>query len=369
MIALPSEHTGGDVIVQHRDEKQTLQTQGLCDFGYSYLAWHAGVSRSVSTVESGNRLVLVYNLIHQASSSSRVASVLDDHKQNIRKVLALWSKQDRETQTSSDLVSDKLVYILEEKHSEGETRLDHLKGKDRLQTQYLSDACQEQGFCLFLAQFEYSQSGMIDDDDDDSDYMDRTDFHELIGGFESKWSLQNVFQSDGQQLVEDIALKEEEMLANADFEGVEPDDEECDGWAGQQNATHSWFRACAVILPRARRLEFLSKALKVHVQKYMDTLLREMQDDTLSVDSREELKRLCEMIIDVKKAPIGPGRWGLSDVSDEELKCIVEAALTLDSPDLLKEAARVASSMLPIEIFQLLGSRLIEQDMGLWQHG
>lgn len=37
VIALPSEHTG-DVVVQLRDEEQILRTQGLCDFGYSYLA-------------------------------------------------------------------------------------------------------------------------------------------------------------------------------------------------------------------------------------------------------------------------------------------------------------------------------------------
>lgn len=39
VIALPSEHTGGDVIVQLNDERRTLKTEGLCDFGYSYLAW------------------------------------------------------------------------------------------------------------------------------------------------------------------------------------------------------------------------------------------------------------------------------------------------------------------------------------------
>lgn len=65
VIALPSEHTGGDVIVQHGDDIHTLQTQGLYDFGYSYLAWYADVNQSVSKVETWYLLVLTYNLMQQ----------------------------------------------------------------------------------------------------------------------------------------------------------------------------------------------------------------------------------------------------------------------------------------------------------------
>ena len=102
VIALPSEHTGGDLVVRLRDEEQTLKTQGLCDFDYSYLAWYADVNHSESEIESGHRLVLTYDLIHRAATSSRSASVLDDHKQNLEKVLALWNKQDRDIESHSD---------------------------------------------------------------------------------------------------------------------------------------------------------------------------------------------------------------------------------------------------------------------------
>ena len=54
VIALPSEHTGGDVIVQLRDEEHTLSTQKKCDFGYEYLAWYADVNHSVQKITSGH---------------------------------------------------------------------------------------------------------------------------------------------------------------------------------------------------------------------------------------------------------------------------------------------------------------------------
>lgn len=76
VIALPSEHTGGDVVVQLRDEEQILRTQGLCDFGYSYLAWYADVNDSVSKVESlvGSPRELV-DLRSSPSASAHAASI------------------------------------------------------------------------------------------------------------------------------------------------------------------------------------------------------------------------------------------------------------------------------------------------------
>lgn len=382
VIALPSEHTGGDVLVQFRDEEQTLKTQGLCDFGYSYLAWYADVNHTVSKVDSGHRLVLTYNLIHQASESSRAATALDDHKQNLDKVLTLWSKQDREVELHSDYVYGKMVYILEHKYSEANICLDHLKGKDQLRARYLSEACQNQGFCLFFAHFEYIQAGSVEEDEGG--------YHRYIDEDESSWKLKTVFQSDGQKLAEDIDLEEREIIENADFTDIEPDDEEEDGGStGNEGRATTYFyhRTCAVILPRTRRLDFLSEAQNINVKKYADTLLREMHDETSSTASREELKKLCDMMIDAKKTPQKPRKkssedlytyysWqpeepdkGLSRWSDEDLAFVGEATLRLDSPDLLDEFARLASRMLPLDLFQKLGKGLVERDIGLWQKG
>ena len=392
VIALPSEHTGGDVVVQLRDEEQTLRTQGLCDFGYSYLAWYADVNHSVSKIESGHRLVLTYNLMHQASDSSRMTTVLDNHKQNLDKVLALWSKQDRESESHSTRVYKKLVYILEHEYSEANICLDHLKGKDQLRARYLSEACQDQGFCLFFAQFEYSQLGSIDEDEDEPRWANDhsgSDFHAFIDELETKWKLQTVFQSDGQQVAEDMVLEEDDIIENLDFSGIEPDEEECDGWTGNEGctATHFYHRTCAVILPRSRRLTFFSEAENVSVKRYTDTLLREIEDEILSIASREELKKLCEMIIEAKKTPQKrrketagdpyssswrreePEDKGLSRVPDKELVFIGKAALKLDNPGLLEEFAKVASQMLPLELFRELGKGFVERDISLWQNG
>lgn len=365
VIALPSEHTGGDVVVQLRAEEQILRTQGQCDFGYSYLAWYADVNHSVSKVESGHRLVLTYNLIRRASDSSQMASVLDDHKQNLDNVLALWSEQGRETNDRCDPY-EKLVYILEHEYSEANIRLDQLKGKDQFRARYLVEACQSQGFCLFFAHLEYSQSGSVDEYEDDARWGDGSDYHEFIDEIDSKWRLQTVFQPDGKQIADDIALEEEDLLETADFTGIEPDDEECDGWTGNEGctATHFYHRTCVVILPRARRFDFLSRAETFDVQEYTDMLLREISDDTSSVALREELEKICELAVVEKKKLRDSVR-----VPDEELASIGKAILCLDRPDLLEKLARVTSRPVPIGLFQELGKGLIGHEISLWHDG
>ena len=131
VIALPAEHTGGDVVVQLKDEERILKTQGLCDFGYSYLAWYADVNHSVSKLETGHRLVLTYNLVRQESDSSRMPLVLNDHKQNLDNYLTLWDQQYRGMEIQSTFVYDKMVYMLEHEYSEANICLKNLKGKDQ----------------------------------------------------------------------------------------------------------------------------------------------------------------------------------------------------------------------------------------------
>ena len=84
---LSSAHTGGDIILQLKNVERSLRIAVKSELGYSYLGWYADVKHWVKPVESGYRLVLTYNLINTASSSSRQASILDDHKLNFGRVL------------------------------------------------------------------------------------------------------------------------------------------------------------------------------------------------------------------------------------------------------------------------------------------
>lgn len=207
VIALPSEHMGGDVNVQLRTENCTLQTQGRCDFDHVYLAWYADVNHSVSKVSPGHRLVLPYNLILQ-NHPSHIPSVMDDHRQNLDKVLTLWDKEDRETDSgvNPDNSWKKLVYMLEHEYSEANLCVDQLKGRDHSRIRYLSEAYRDRGFCLFLAHFQFSQHGSVDEDEDGPYWAEGSDIHEFLDELDSTWKLKTIFKSDGKKTANDMMM-------------------------------------------------------------------------------------------------------------------------------------------------------------------
>ena len=110
----------------------------------------------------------------------------------------------------------------------------------------------------------------IDDDEDDVGY------HKLVDELESKWKLLNVFQSDGHQIAEGVALGEEDVLKNIDFSGIEPDDEESEGWTGNEGctATHLYHRTCAVFLPRVSGFVVLTSCQRLSMSESKSTLTR-----------------------------------------------------------------------------------------------
>ena len=80
------------------------------------------------------------NCLRNIDSDKSPASVLNDHKQKLDKVLARWSKPDRESEFHTDRVCEKLIYVLESEYSEANIGLEHFTGKDKLRTRYLLEA-------------------------------------------------------------------------------------------------------------------------------------------------------------------------------------------------------------------------------------
>ena len=153
--------------------------------------------------------------------------------------------------------------------------------------------------------------------------------------------------------------------------GVIPNYKEGFAFTGNDGyfSTYFYLRTCAVIVPRARRYDFLLHTKTTHVQEYVETLLRETQDDPLSLALHHELKRIYALAI---------VRWTVykwdrvlrdARVPDKELVSIGKATLGLDRPDLLEKLARGPLKSVPPRLLQELGMALVERDISLWQYG
>ena len=311
------------------------------------------------------------NCLVAINSDKSNASVLDDQKQNLNKVLARWIKQDRESGSNSDRVYEKLIYVLDREYSEATIGLEHFTGKDKLRTHYLLEACRKQGFCLYFAQFRYSLYGEAQIDPSYGHGVDDADYDPIIHEIKSSLKLQTIFQYDGTRIAENIDLEEEDLLETLKFTGVIPDYKEGFAYTDSDGyfSTYFYFKSCAVIVPRARRYDFLLHAKTTHVQEYVETLLREMQDDPLSLALQDELKRIYTLTIVQWTVYKWDGVLRDARVPDKELVSIGKATLGLDRPDLLEKLARGPPRSVPHRLFQEVGIGLVERDISLWQYG
>jgi len=121
----------------------------MCILGQLIVTFrYADVDHAVLPVTSGYRLVLTYNLL--SNGESKLAAGLGDDQAKLCALLASWTRSHKRMDGDAPL---QLAYILEHEYTQAGLRLDRLKGNDRRKVEYLKGACDEQKFCVCLAQF------------------------------------------------------------------------------------------------------------------------------------------------------------------------------------------------------------------------
>ena len=278
VIMLPSEHEGGEVVVQLRNDKRTLSNPRSNEFDYAYLAWYADVNHSIRPVTSGYRLVLTYNLIHRSGKldESRPPTVLEDHKSTIKSALKAWKTRVEE----DDDGAEELVYLFDHEYSEANFGLRYLKGEDQVRALHLHDACQEHCFDMFLAHFEHSKKETYCEVKDDQ-----------------SWYLNKLFTPDGLCIAENLQIEKEAIVQEDPFDGESPDDEESEGWLGNEDASPTQFyrRSCLVVVPRQHFGSFLSRGTTLNVNDWTGALLRQMENNEDIEGAKDELLRICPL--------------------------------------------------------------------------
>ena len=272
IISLPSEHVGGDVALSLGHQKQILQTEVNSEFETRYLAWYADVNHAVKPVISGHRLVLTYNLIRRDAIHKTIQkpSALYDTAKNIQSAIAKWSLA-----CGDECRDSRMLYMLEHDYSEANFGLANLKGKDQLRARHLTEAAKGNDVCVYLAHFEHTKSGGCDDGDD---YYDNKDIHEIMDEYDSDWKIRTLFTPEGDAIARDMELNEEEFLGEVKFPDG-PDDEEYEGWTGNEgaNTTHFYSRSCIVMFPRGERGDWISAAESVAIDKWSQIVLEESE--------------------------------------------------------------------------------------------
>lgn len=79
VVVLPTSHEGGSLILRHGGEEWTFDSANTitekADPHIAYIAFYSDVEHEVTTVESGHRVTLTWNLYYESAESSPTASV------------------------------------------------------------------------------------------------------------------------------------------------------------------------------------------------------------------------------------------------------------------------------------------------------
>lgn len=148
VIALPSIHEGGEVILKHRTLTQTYASS---KFRQSFAYWYSNVEHEVKPVKSRYRLVLTYNLALRGSNT--VPRIQDATVTPVNQALQEWRRQI----DAREVDKSPLIYLTDHKYSQAFLSERNLKGSDRGKLQILRQAAEAYGFDVLLTTLEHTR--------------------------------------------------------------------------------------------------------------------------------------------------------------------------------------------------------------------
>ncbi|KAK7470418.1 hypothetical protein VKT23_001844 [Stygiomarasmius scandens] len=258
IIVLPSEYTGGELVLSHADSSKTFDFSSESLLSTIVMAWYTDVFHEVKPVTSGYRLALSFNLVRSVSSSLYMPGLPDTNRgvENVRTVLSKWQKE----RAGYEGAEDKIAYMLDHQYSESDLRegVKSLKGQDAQLVMYVRKVAEELGFVLALANLEFRQKGIPDDDGyeyhkrgryDGSDDDCGDDFTAMMEVSGSTLSISCLYDLDGVDLVE-MDIDESALVPEDYFEHRKPDDEDYDGYMGNEcgELEHYYHTSALIVL-------------------------------------------------------------------------------------------------------------------------
>jgi len=271
VIVLPSSYEGGELIVRHEGQEQTIDFSSVENSALQthFAAFYADCEHEVRPLRKGYRLCLVYNLTLAKSKKSITAPRDSEHIQRIIPLLREWSEDD---------TVRKLAITLDHQYTKDGLAWDKLKGVDRVKARVLAEAARQANCKAYLALLTFWESGSAEDDggygygygshgrwsdeDEDEDEDEGDDdngLHEMGEVFESSLSAEHWSDSAGHSLpIGVLSVEEDELLDPESLRDVKPE-EEFEGYTGNAGMTlERWYRHAAVILwPERKHFEVL----------------------------------------------------------------------------------------------------------------
>jgi len=323
-VCLPSEHSGGDLFLSHNGENRIFASSESSELDYSYAAWYADVSHEVKPVTSGNRLVLIYNLVQTNSTMHTSASIITSLDGRLKAILSEWNLA---CNTVHEGFPRFLIYKLSHEYTKAALSFDFLKGSDNITVRQLINATEDEDFTFYLAhvekevlgscdESEYYGSGWYggyesDSEDVESEEENPTktrssssasigEYHKIVEVINNSLKLTRVVEQDGQEVADDVEIDIDDIAQGNIFKRA-PNDEDYSGYTGNEgvSTTHFYHDSVVVLIPRRSVVDFKLRSLRKTQYQVLEWIrnLQAQFKHASHQSSREHLDRLCNLII------------------------------------------------------------------------
>jgi predicted 2-oxoglutarate/Fe(II)-dependent dioxygenase YbiX len=272
VVTLPSEHTGGELLIEHRGE--TAEYRGS-KVAVSLVAFYADCRHQVLPVRSGNRITLTYNLLLAGESgraaedtlAGELAACLNEHFTT--PVTLPYGRGQADPPT-------RLAYLLDHEYTARGLSWSRLKGADADRAALLRAAANRAGCDVVLALAEIQETwDAIDSDDADTwhdyDYEEEEEEEEEEGADDRRYVLQDLIDSsitlahwigpdDSRPEEISLTLSSTEVAATTPSAELTPYASEYEGYMGNYgNTLDRWYRRAALVI-WPRKLGFANRA-------------------------------------------------------------------------------------------------------------
>ncbi|HWE03486.1 MAG TPA: 2OG-Fe(II) oxygenase [Tepidisphaeraceae bacterium] len=334
VIALPSAHTGGQLIVRHEGREQTVDFAPQSRFHAQFAAFYADCEHEIRPVKSGFRLALVYNLTLAASKRKIAAPTSGGHISAIAHILQQWKDDSPQTKAREEKsVPSKLAILLDHEYTEAGLTSDALKGVDRAKADALFEAARVAGCDASLALVTYWETGSAESSRGYrrrgygryGDEYDEEGDHEMGEVYDRSLTAKNFSDADGKPLAfGEIPLDESQIVSQVPLSEGEPDEEEFEGYTGNAGMTlERWYhRAAVMVWPIGSRFDVLCEAgmksaiggLELMVRQW--TKAKKSEQPALREPGIEFARRI---MANWPERPKGHYRWGKDEPAAEPL--------------------------------------------------
>jgi len=329
LIALPSEHEGGELFVRHTGLEEMIYFGGKNKhYQIQYAAFYADCKHEVKPISRGYRCCLVYNLALEDTQQQPMAPDNSTHVEQLGKLFKKHFKQK---------VSQKMVILLEHQYTKAGLSFDNLKNADRMKADVLLQAAKQAECEAYLTMLTLWESGNAEGYYDN--YYGNEDDYEMGEVYDSSLSVDYWIASDGtKKPFGEINIGEDEIVSEISLKELETTEQEIHEASGNEGVSmERWYhQAALVIWSKQQHFYQLCQAGQHHAIPQLSEMVRDLATSaqTTDTDSWQQCQQFATEIINTWNTA---DHYSATEEDYADSQIMLELLITISDVELLQK--------------------------------